>query len=83
MSEECHRAKVYTQDQALKYIASKMRQKKFFVSAKKSPLDDARDMLMKTVLAHVPVVNYNFKESFFNTACTAAPSVAVDKIWFR
>jgi len=59
--EECHRAKVYTQDQALKYIASKMRQKKFFVSAKKSPLDDARDMLMKTVLAHVPVVNYNFK----------------------
>lgn len=61
--EECHRAGVFTQEQALKFIASKMRVKKFFGSgaAKKSPIDDARDMLANTVLAHVPVHHFNFK----------------------
>jgi len=59
--EECNRAGVYTQEQALKYIASKMRQKKFFGGAKKSPMEDAREMLANTVLAHVPINNFNFK----------------------
>jgi len=59
--EECHQAKVYTQEQALQYIAGKMRQKKFFGGAKKSPVDDARDMLANTVLAHVPHNHFNFK----------------------
>merc|ERR1719317_1908191 len=59
--EECHRLGVFTQEQALKHLASKMRQKKFFGGPKKSPIDDARDMLVNTVLAHVPVVNFNFK----------------------
>jgi len=59
--EECHRLGVFTQEQALKHLASKMRQKKFFGGPKKSPVDDARDMLVNTVLAHVPVVNFNFK----------------------
>ena len=59
--EECHRLGVFTQEQALKHIASKMRQKKFFGGPKKSPIDDARDMLVNTVLAHVPVENFNFK----------------------
>ena len=52
---------MYTQEQALKHIAAKMRQKKFFGGPKKSPIDDARDMLANTVLAHVPVVHFNFK----------------------
>jgi len=59
--EECHLAKVYTQEQALQHIAGKMRQKKFFGGAKKSPIDDARDMLANTVLAHVPHNHFNFK----------------------
>ena len=61
--EECNRASVFTQTQALKYIASKMKVKKFFSAsqAKKSPVDDARDVLATTVLAHVPVRNFNFK----------------------
>jgi len=59
--EECHRANIFTQDQALKFISTKMRQKKFFSGPKKTPTDDARDMLANTVLAHVPVVNFNFK----------------------
>merc|ERR1719500_2124125 len=59
--EECHRLGVFTQLQALKHLASKMRQKKFFGGPKKSPVDDARDMLVNTVLAHVPVENFDFK----------------------
>merc|ERR1719334_352182 len=61
--EECNRASVFTQLQALKYVASKMKVKKFFsaAAAKKSPIEDARDVLANTVLAHVPVNNYNFK----------------------
>ena len=60
-SEECHRAGVFTQEQALKFIASKMKQKKYFGGSKKSPTEDAREMLANTVLAHVPIVNFNFK----------------------
>ena len=59
--EECHRASIFTQLQALKYIASKMKVKKFFSGPKKSPIDDARDVLANTVLAHVPVESYNYK----------------------
>ena len=30
-------------------------------ASKKSPIDEARDVLANTVLAHVPVDNFNFK----------------------
>ena len=59
--EECNRAFIFTQLQALKYIASKMKVKKFFSGVKKSPIEDARDILANTILAHVPVENFNFK----------------------
>ncbi|CAH0393363.1 unnamed protein product [Bemisia tabaci] len=54
---------VCTQLQALNFIGKKMRQKRFFSagSKPKSPVDDARDLLATTVLAHVPVENFNFK----------------------
>ena len=38
-----------------------MKVKKFFSGPKKTPIDDARDVLANTVLAHVPVENFNFK----------------------
>ena len=47
--EECHRLRIFTQDQALKHIASKMRVKKFFHGHKKSPAEDARDMLVRNI----------------------------------
>ncbi|XP_063218109.1 DNA-directed RNA polymerase III subunit RPC2 [Bacillus rossius redtenbacheri] len=61
--EECHKAGVFTQLQALKYMSSKIKSKRFFTAgaAKKSPVDDARDILATLVLAHVPVENFNFK----------------------
>ena len=47
--EECHRLRIFTQDQALKHIASKMRVKKYFHGHKKSPAEDARDMLVRNI----------------------------------
>jgi DNA-directed RNA polymerase III subunit RPC2 len=42
-----------------RYLGSKTKQKRFFSSApKKSPVDEARDLLATMVLAHVPVSYY-------------------------
>jgi hypothetical protein len=42
-----------------RYLGSKTKQKRFFSSApKKSPVDEARDLLATVVLAHVPVSCY-------------------------
>lgn len=61
--EECHILKLYTQEAALKYLGTKLVAKRFVTAASKlkTPMDDARDLLATTVLAHVPVESYNFK----------------------
>ena len=59
--EECNKAAVFTQLQALKYMSTRMKIKRFNSGPKKTPIEDARDVLANTVLAHVPVENYNFK----------------------
>lgn len=56
--EECHKANVYTQSQAIKYLSSKIRQKRFPTMRPKSPEDEVRELLATTVLAHVPVSDY-------------------------
>ncbi|PVD29148.1 hypothetical protein C0Q70_11745 [Pomacea canaliculata] len=58
--EECHRAQVFTQNQALKYIWSKIRTRSLW-GQKKSKTDEAREVLHNLVLAHVPVPQWNFK----------------------
>ncbi|XP_077866954.1 DNA-directed RNA polymerase III subunit RPC2-like, partial [Saccoglossus kowalevskii] len=45
----------------LKFIGSKIRQRRMWGSVKKSPTDEARDLLAGTVLAHVPVHKFNFR----------------------
>lgn len=62
-ADECHRAQVYTQTQALRYMGSKIRQKRVWGAGgvKRTPLDEARDLLLTTILAHVPVENFNLK----------------------
>ncbi|GAB1598909.1 DNA-directed RNA polymerase III subunit RPC2-like [Argonauta hians] len=59
--EECHKAQVYTCSQALRYIGSKVRVRRMWNEAKKSKLEEARDILHGVILAHVPVVHWNFK----------------------
>ncbi|XP_071455559.1 DNA-directed RNA polymerase III subunit RPC2 [Hetaerina americana] len=58
---DAHMANVLTQDSALKYIGSRVRVKRFFVGPKIPPMEEARELLATTILAHVPVQNFNFK----------------------
>lgn len=68
--EECHNLKIYTQDQALKYLGTKLVVKRYITTASKTktPMDEARDLLATTILAHVPVENYNLKMKSVYTA---------------
>ncbi|KAJ8315119.1 hypothetical protein KUTeg_007269 [Tegillarca granosa] len=59
--EECHRAQVFSQNQALKYIGSRVRQRRMWNEARRTKVDEAREVLHAVVLAHVPVVSWNFK----------------------
>lgn len=61
--EECHTLKIYTQLAALKHIGSKLVAKRYVTSASKmkTPVDEARDVLATTILAHVQVEEYNFR----------------------
>lgn len=58
--EECHMSNVFTQDQALRYLSNKRKQKRFLVS-KLSVIDEMKDILAINVLSHVPVIDFNFK----------------------
>lgn len=58
--EECHRAQVFTQNQALRYVYGKIRSRNMW-GPKKSKTEEARDVLHSLVLAHVPVHQWNFK----------------------
>lgn len=55
--------KVFTQKRALEYMGSKLMTKRFVTAATKykTPADEARDLLATTILAHVPVENFNFQ----------------------
>lgn len=55
--------KVFTQQRALEYMGSKLVAKRFSTAATKymTPADEARELLTTTILAHIPVENYNFK----------------------
>ncbi|CAH0557616.1 unnamed protein product [Brassicogethes aeneus] len=62
--EECHNLKIYTQEGALRYLGAKLVAKRYVtaVSKVKTPLDEARDLLATTVLAHVPVEKFNYRQ---------------------
>eukprot|EP00035_Acanthoeca_spectabilis_P004176 m.99830 g.99830 ORF g.99830 m.99830 type:complete len:1167 (-) comp12472_c0_seq1:7267-10767(-) len=57
--EVCTQLKVFTQDEALRHIASKIRmdRRKY----RRDPRDEARNLLANVVLAHIPVYKYNFR----------------------
>lgn len=60
--EECPNLNIYTPEAALQYLGTKLVAKRFLTAASrvKTPMEDARDLLATTVLAHVPVVNCSF-----------------------
>lgn len=53
----------FTQKRALEYMGSKLATKRFVTAASKykTPADEARDLLSSTILAHVPVEQFNFQ----------------------
>lgn len=55
--------KVFTTRRALEYMGSKLVVKRFQTSMgkPKTPADEARELLQTTILAHVPVDNFNFQ----------------------
>lgn len=54
---------IFTQQRALEFMGSKLVAKRFSTAATKymTPSDEARDLLASTILAHIPVENFNFK----------------------
>ena len=65
--EDVHKKDIWTEVQALTFMASKLKSKLPFAGGDKgtigfkSATDIVRDLLNNTVLAHVPVVNFNFR----------------------
>jgi DNA-directed RNA polymerase III subunit RPC2 len=59
--EECAGLHIFTQLQALEYIGAKCRQAGRAWRKPKSKVDEASEVLSERVLAHVPVVNYNYR----------------------
>ncbi|CAH1244351.1 POLR3B [Branchiostoma lanceolatum] len=58
--EECHKAQVFTQKQALRFIGLKVRRSRWG-GPKRTRVEEAREVLHSTILAHVPVVKFNFR----------------------
>ncbi|XP_034950653.1 DNA-directed RNA polymerase III subunit RPC2 [Chelonus insularis] len=59
--EECHALKIFSQNQALKYLGNKIKQKRYASAVKRNVIDEVKDMLAQNILSHVPVVDFNFK----------------------
>uniref|UniRef100_T1J8E2 DNA-directed RNA polymerase subunit beta n=1 Tax=Strigamia maritima TaxID=126957 RepID=T1J8E2_STRMM len=60
--EECHRLEIFTKRQALEFIGKKFRQRQGWINRnKKTPVEEARELLTTNILAHIPVINFNFK----------------------
>ncbi|XP_053200695.1 DNA-directed RNA polymerase III subunit RPC2-like [Panonychus citri] len=63
--EACHRAEVWTSTQALQYMANRLKNKSIGIKAGEnrrfSSIDLIRELLATTIIAHVPVLNLNFR----------------------
>ncbi|XP_014613711.1 PREDICTED: DNA-directed RNA polymerase III subunit RPC2 [Polistes canadensis] len=56
--EECHTLGVFSQNQALRYLSNKRKQKRYPL-IKGNLTDEIKDILATNILSHVPVVNFN------------------------
>nr|XP_033807945.1 DNA-directed RNA polymerase III subunit RPC2 isoform X2 [Geotrypetes seraphini] len=66
--EECQKAQIFTQMQALKYIGNKVRRQRMWGGPKKTKMEEARELLASTILAHVPVKEFHFRAKCIYTA---------------
>uniref|UniRef100_A0A8B9TWI3 DNA-directed RNA polymerase n=1 Tax=Anas platyrhynchos TaxID=8839 RepID=A0A8B9TWI3_ANAPL len=66
--EECQKAQIFTQMQALKYIGNKVRRQRMWGGPKKTKMEEARELLASTILTHVLVKEFNFRAKCIYTA---------------
>eukprot|EP00877_Chromochloris_zofingiensis_P003786 jgi/Chrzof1/13408/Cz07g31260.t1 len=69
--QECKGLGVFTQQQALDYLGTKLTQRGprgFMERRRKSKVDEARDVLAHVILCHVPVYKYNYSHKILYTA---------------
>ena len=78
---ECHKKNICTQLEALQYIGERVNQKRNlrWKRSPKTPVEEARDLLAKTILAHVPVIEYNFKSKAVYMACMVRRVIQAQK----
>ncbi|KAM4572867.1 DNA-directed RNA polymerase III subunit RPC2 [Odontesthes bonariensis] len=59
--EECQKAQIFTQTQALRYLGNKVRRQRMWGGPKKTKMEEARELLASLILTHVPVKEFNFR----------------------
>lgn len=59
--EECSKADILTEQQALEFLGSKIRQSRRPFGFRKPKAESARDALVGMIISHVSVINYNFQ----------------------
>ncbi|CAG9463203.1 unnamed protein product [Pedinophyceae sp. YPF-701] len=59
--DECHEKGVYTEDQALAYLGEHVKMARVGARARRTRVEEVRDVLAGVVLAHVPVVAFDFR----------------------
>lgn len=59
--EECAQMKIFTQQQALDYIGSKVKVTRKIATVRRPMAEEALEILATVVLAHVPVENLDFR----------------------
>ncbi|KAK9728588.1 DNA-directed RNA polymerase III complex subunit Rpc2 [Basidiobolus ranarum] len=59
--EECAKLKIFTQQQALDYIGSKVKVTRKIASVRRPMSEEALEILSSVILAHVPVDGLNFR----------------------
>jgi DNA-directed RNA polymerase III subunit RPC2 len=69
--EECAKMEIFTQQQALEWIGSKVRVPKRGNIQRGKPQDEAREFITDFILAHVPVINGDFKPKIMYIAIMA------------
>uniref|UniRef100_A0A1A7W707 DNA-directed RNA polymerase subunit beta n=2 Tax=Iconisemion striatum TaxID=60296 RepID=A0A1A7W707_9TELE len=59
--EECQKAQIFTQTQALRFLGNKVRRQRMWGGPKKTKMEEARELLASLILTHVPVKEFNFR----------------------
>uniref|UniRef100_A0A3Q2P5P5 DNA-directed RNA polymerase subunit beta n=1 Tax=Fundulus heteroclitus TaxID=8078 RepID=A0A3Q2P5P5_FUNHE len=66
--EECQKAQIFTQTQALRFLGNKVRRQRMWGGPKKTKMEEARELLASLILTHVPVKEFNFRAKCFYLA---------------